>query len=362
MNKILFIFPPKEKASSDYYFRAKQEIEILSKKYDVKIIKSVSKTDSSMDKKNFLYRFIKLIMMLPRILTETRKSDTIFIFNSPFWYFLVPLAKLYKKKIILDHFTTSLYNHELDNNPIKYFFSFLDYFIYNNFDLVITHTERMKNLLLARYKIDKTKIKVTYSCVNPNFFKKVKTDMKSRYKLNHKKVVMYHGFFHPYHGVSVILDVARKFKDSTVVFFIIGQNIKKDLFTKTYKFKNVINIGPQEYIKLPKFLSIADIWIGALGKGIQGERALSSNMIAAMSMGIPTIVGDCPENKRIIQDGINGFIIPRNNPRKLADKIQQVLSFENKSLIGKEARKTIIKNFSVKLMEKKLLKIIDDIN
>lgn len=58
-------------------------------------------------------------------------------------------------------------------------------------------------------------------------------------------------------------------------------------------------------------------------------------LIEAMSLGIPSISTDCPCGgpRMLIQDGINGYLVPVGNERVLADKI---LNFLNTDDVGKK--------------------------
>lgn len=50
---------------------------------------------------------------------------------------------------------------------------------------------------------------------------------------------------------------------------------------------------------------------------------LSNSMLEALSMGLPTICTDCPCGgaRMVIEDGVNGFLIPVNNQKSLVDKM-----------------------------------------
>ncbi len=358
MKKILILFPPREKASSAYYFRADQELMILSKQYAVNVISPISITDYQLEKSALVIRVFRLFFLLPKILTEIALCDVVIIYTSISWFLFAPIAKIFGKKLVLDHFTTSIYNYEVTDNKLKYLFKYIDPYLYKLFDLVITHTQNMKNLIVQYYAISKNKVFVTYSCVDSELFTKNNTQPIPNIskKLKNKIVIMYHGYFHPYHGVDIILKAAKKIKNKNVIFFILGQKLP-------YTAKNVVSISFVKYIDLPKYLSLADIWVGSLGKGIQGERALSSNMIAAMAMSLPVVVGNCPEIKKFIRDGSNGYIIQRSNADALVNKLENILIDykKNKKIvdkIGLNARDTVLKNFSLPILEKNLLRII----
>ena len=343
MKKIVVLFPPRDKRSDGYYFRVEQEIKILSRNYELEIIELEPKADG-------LRKFINSLQILPVLVKAIKNSDIVLLYPSWMWYLTAPLTKVFDNKLVLDHFTTNLYNFEFSNFSGKFIVKFIDGLVYKLFDVVITHTESMKKLLAQTYKIAKDKITVSNSCVDERIFKqeaKNKNLLKELGLPVDKKIIIYSGLFHPVHGVDTILDTTRSLTKRDDLFFIIlGRKLNNEP-------KNVFSLNSVPYGQFPKYLSVGDLWVGTVGSGIQGERALSSNMISAMAMGLVVIVGDWDENKVIIHDGLNGFLVKRNDATVLSSKIVSVLKNRNLKKIKQNARKTAIENFSIKVMEQK---------
>src|SRR3972149_10078687 len=133
MKKILFVFPPKEKASLQYYPRVRDEINILRNKYKIIMF------DSPRANNKFV-KLLDFVRSLANLVGKIKNSDMVIIYMSPIWYLVIPIAKVFRKKIVCEHFTTSIYNFELSNIQFKFVFKFFDSLIYNFFDLIITHT------------------------------------------------------------------------------------------------------------------------------------------------------------------------------------------------------------------------------
>ena len=76
--------------------------------------------------------------------------------------------------------------------------------------------------------------------------------------------------------------------------------------------------------------------------------------MAASKIIIASIVGGFPE---IIINGKNGFLVPPGEPKILASVIKQVLNMDQtrKELIQENARLTVEKNFSAKIVAKKII-------
>ena len=75
----------------------------------------------------------------------------------------------------------------------------------------------------------------------------------------------------------------------------------------------------------------------------------------AMSMEVPVITSKINGIEELVDDGINGILIPPRIPEAIADAITTLFSNPDlRNRMGKEARKKIQKDFDVKIEVKKL--------
>ncbi len=60
---------------------------------------------------------------------------------------------------------------------------------------------------------------------------------------------------------------------------------------------------------------------------------MPNSLAEAMALGIPSISTDCPigGSRELIKDGVNGFLVPVNNPEKLAEKMEEVATQKSDS-------------------------------
>jgi glycosyltransferase involved in cell wall biosynthesis len=69
------------------------------------------------------------------------------------------------------------------------------------------------------------------------------------------------------------------------------------------------------------------------------ERFSSVNLLEAMAMGKPVIATDLGEQREIIQNGSNGYLVPPGDVKELAEKILKVLTHhEELDRLGRQAR------------------------
>lgn len=102
--------------------------------------------------------------------------------------------------------------------------------------------------------------------------------------------------------------------------------------------------------KLPKHLASADVYVSTS----LSDAGLAASTAEAMACELPVVITDFGDNRKWVEDGVNGFIVPLKNPKTLAEKIIYLLENEDvRKEFGKRNRKIIEeKNNYYKEMEK----------
>lgn len=92
-----------------------------------------------------------------------------------------------------------------------------------------------------------------------------------------------------------------------------------------------------------KVLNAADVFI--MTSNYEG---MPNALLEAMAVGLPCISTDCPTGPaEIIDNGINGILVPVNNEAALTKAIEKYIEMgETIAEIGKAARKTVQDNYS----------------
>ncbi len=159
-------------------------------------------------------------------------------------------------------------------------------------------------------------------------------------------VVMYVGRLLPYKGAEYLIKAITYVKEihPDVLLILIGDGSQKIFLERLVEqeklLKNVLFAGYQRNIA--EWLSITDVFV--LPSLTEGS---SNALLEAMSMRLPVIatrVGSAPD---IIKHLQNGLLVEPKNAKQIAEYINILL--ENRVLankIGKNARNTVIKNFS----------------
>jgi len=187
--------------------------------------------------------------------------------------------------------------------------------------------------------------------------------IKEKYKIKgSEKIVMFFGTSQPYKGIEDAIKAIYLIKDPNIVLAIVGLDKKHQYCRNLIKIgrkllKNRIKLFEfQCFEKIPYFLTIADIIVVPQRRNSATIGQIPAKVFDAMAMAKPIIatnVSDLPE----ILEGC-GWIVEPENPEKLAEAIQNVLSNPNEAeIMGQKARQKCIEKYSWDAMENILLKV-----
>ena len=208
-------------------------------------------------------------------------------------------------------------------------------------DYITVPTEFAKQTFIERGISESKLIKIPYG-VNIKHFDK--NFDKNIIKNNVSFRIIYTGAVSVRKGVIYLLKAYEdlNLKDSELM--IIG-NIDKELipiinkFRKNNKIKFINSIKQSE---LYKYYKISDIFVTC-----SIEEGLSMVQLQAMSSGLPVICTRNSGGDEIIDNNINGYILPIRNLEILKSKIKYL--YENKNIckhMGNEAKKKVSNKFS----------------
>lgn len=101
---------------------------------------------------------------------------------------------------------------------------------------------------------------------------------------------------------------------------------------------NVKFIGFIQNVELPQYLSTVDVYVSTS----LSDAGIAASTAEAMACGLPVVVTDVADNKKWIDNGVNGFVVPVKDPKSLAEKIIYLLQNEDiRKKFGKTNRKII---------------------
>ena len=144
--------------------------------------------------------------------------------------------------------------------------------------------------------------------------------------ITEKKVILSVGQFVHRKGYDVLLKAAAKLTQDIGVYIIGGQiTLEYEQLVKELNLRNVHFIDFMSPDKLKYYYLAADVFVLPTREDVWG---LVIN--EAMACGLPIVTTDhCVAGIEMITNGVNGYVVPIENPEMLRSAIEQILSDEN---------------------------------
>jgi glycosyltransferase involved in cell wall biosynthesis len=194
--------------------------------------------------------------------------------------------------------------------------------------ITVNSQEAFKTCLNYGAKAEKIHL-IRYPGVDASRFKPiVKEEAKRKLGITAKKVVLCPRGLSQYLNSDIIVKaaatVAKRYPDSLFVF-VSGVGGQNEL--RKHK-EQAFELGIENYVRwdgqvpwelMPTYYNAADVMVS-----ISSNDSLPNCMLEAMSCGTPIIMGDIPQIREWVADGVNGFLVPTRNPGSLSNRIADV--------------------------------------
>ena len=171
--------------------------------------------------------------------------------------------------------------------------------------------------------------------------------------------IIYTGTVSVRKGIMYLLEVFDDLKLENTELLIIG-NIEEDLNKVLKKYKSNKKIIFKKSVKqseLKKFYDISHVFVTC-----SIEEGLSMVQIQAMSSGLPVICTINSGGQEIVDEGVDGFVLPIRDKLRLKDKI--LFLYNNRNIcieMGKKAQKKAFKHFSWEKYGQRAITIYQDL-
>ena len=167
----------------------------------------------------------------------------------------------------------------------------------------------------------------------------------------------------------VVIMVARVIKDKGVEEFIKAAELLKDKAYFLYAgdidrgnknafipdWKNVRYLGFRKDIK--ELLSICDIFV--LPSYREG---IPRTLLEAASMGKPIVTTDTVGCREVVDDGVNGFLVPIKDSKVLAERIEFLIDNQKVRVeFGRKGREKVLREFDVRMIVEQYLRLYEEI-
>ena len=150
-----------------------------------------------------------------------------------------------------------------------------------------------------------------------------KAELRRELGISEEKMVLSIGQFIHRKGFDVLLQAAASMEKSIGIYIVGGEPTAEYLqMRENLHLPNVHFVGFQKKEELARYYRAADAFVLPTREDIWG-RVINE----AMAYGLPVVTTDkCVAGMELVEDGVNGCIVPVNDPAALAEKLNAVLA------------------------------------
>lgn len=148
--------------------------------------------------------------------------------------------------------------------------------------------------------------------------------------------------------------VVSRFPD--VSFSIAGDVLEPEYFARLEALVRDLGlVGRFHFIggvaDLPAYLASADIFVMP-----SRSEGFSNAIVEAMAMSLPVVATGVGGNAEAVKDGVNGFVVPPEDPEALAAAISQLIANRTQAkIMGEEGRNIVVETFTSEAMMEKIV-------
>lgn len=196
-------------------------------------------------------------------------------------------------------------------------------------NMIVCDCEVVKQEIFKLANIPTDKISIVYCGVDLNIFNRNTSgnEIKETLRLHGKKILLMNRNYHPVYGIEYFIESLPKIIEGypDVFVILIGDGPLK---VKCERRINQLGIHNHVYFagtvneaEMVKYLNVADIYIStSLSDGT------SLSLLEAFACGLPVVVTDIPANREWVEDGVNGYLVPVKNAKKITNAILKLLA------------------------------------
>lgn len=165
-------------------------------------------------------------------------------------------------------------------------------------------------------------------------------------------------------GIDVFIRAAALVSQEfpKAVFLVVGEVLEKQhcrdlrqLTSDLGLLDNVKFLGPSK--EIPSLLKLSDVF--CLTSRSEG---FSNALVEAMACGLPCVATRVGGNGEAIEDNVNGFLVPPEDPQTVAHRILTLLRQpETARAMGRAAQTTVQQQFTTEAMIRQLVSVYDDL-
>jgi len=254
---------------------------------------------------------------------------------------------------------------------LKTFLSFIYYYVFwefslKKFDAIIAVSNEVAKSTIKWYFVDKRKVYTVYNGIETNRFQPDQEQREQTRKalaiLNKEKVLLFFSFVTKQKGIHLLIKalptILKKNKHAKLMIVGDGEYINEArlIVEQSGIGNNAFFTGHIPRKGVSHYINASDIFILPTLR----QEGLPFALIEAMACGKPIIASKIGGISSVIDDGINGLLIPPGDVSKITEKV--IFLLNNKDFAEKlaiNAREKAIKKFSLEKMIEDTIKIFE---
>ncbi len=330
--------------------KKKFNVRICSFKTDFEISDELKREIGHIDiiQREFKYDIISFVFKIVKYLRKYR-IDILYTFLPFANYFGLVAGKLSRVSVIITSERSSEYKMNYIHKKMKLTTVFgSDCMIANS----VCGGNFIKNISPKSFQ---SKIQVVYNGSSKCLFSDDLKDIKQIQIPDGFISICLIARFKPAKNHRMFFMTAKKIleKNKKLIFICVGDYFtnQKNYYEELMKWyselginDNVIFLGERHDV--PNILAQTDISVLT-----SDHEGLSNTLIESMMIGCPVVVTDVSDNKIIVEDGINGYVVPVNDVSAMAEKLDILVNDSVlRKQMGEENKKKAIQLFSTKRM------------
>lgn len=184
---------------------------------------------------------------------------------------------------------------------------------------------------------------------------------KMKHGLTGKKVILFLGRPGPQKGIQDVAEAISRIGDKDIRFVIAGDTNDKFARGIYNAFSSFVRLmGFQPFGTIPELLAMADLVVLAQRKQPGTFGQIPAKLFDAMAMAKPIIATNVSDLPSILKDC--GVIVEPEDIDSLANEIKNLLEDKERATgLGRKAREKCKQHYSIKVMQKRLCRIIDNL-
>jgi len=119
--------------------------------------------------------------------------------------------------------------------------------------------------------------------------------------------------------------------------------------------RRILRLGTVPHEALPRYHAAADVFVSPA----TGQESFGIVLVEAMAAGVPVVASDIEGYREVVRDGVDGLLVPPNDPNALAAAIRRVLSEPELAAALKAAGRSRAQAFSWQSVAPRLEAVYD---